>query len=1840
MIDGGNAVRSMVSSDEMNVFIPQSLQTQLELEEIACVEKQIITPTTSKTIVGIVQDGLVGAYNLTSPTLRIDWRNAMNIMSYTSLEDFSTIKKNSEFTGAELYSLIIPSGINVNRETLKIKNGKLIEGRLSKEMLGANKKNNMVQLIWDGYGVNETKNFIDNTQRLVNNFNLWHGFTVGIGDVDVPKEIHDQIDTMFATKELKLEQIITEMENNPEYMQQDLFEHKLFSEMDIVRSDVSKLIMENLSKTNNINIMAMSGSKGDAINMGQMAGCAGLQAFEGKIIPKKYNGRTLAYFHQNDDRITSRGLVRQSFIEGLQFPEFVFHLMASRAGIIEQAIKSVTGDTQVLIQMRSKNALFPSWTKIVRIGDWIDDKFKWIKGPSKPQGKFRMECMNVEYKDCEYYVPTMDLDGNVSWGKITAVTRHDHDNDLYEYKTRSGRSVKVVQSKSLLTWNNDLGQFERKLTKDVRIGDFVPVTKYLPSPPELNISNGLITEDNFDQMTDVSVNKIKLFLKNMFESEIECDSQTNLEYLLTLFNRIGTFGVISGNSLIIDKSENYHAHSDVVLDEIISIEKVDDSLYNKVYDITVPKTINFCLANGLHVVDTAETGYTQRKLIKSMEDIMIKYDGTVRNANDGLVQLIYGDSGADTTKQYEYTIKLIQMNNDELKNKHKFTSQELKNYKGFTEKDNDELINEMMLLRDTVRHAVRSAKLNYIVLVDKFMLPINLNRIIDTITAKEDVKSNDELSPKYIVDKLNWILKNENTTILCMSNAERNDLNSFKNRDEIAHKTILKTALFDALSPKKVLLDLNLNKKQFDTIIDEILYNFGKNMIEPGEMAGVISGQSMGEPLTQMTLNSVDWKEKILIRNFKTKCTKIIEIGYFIDELLKNNNNVQHLGDNKETEMGDTYYLDTKDNDYYIPAVTTNGIVEWKKIEAITKHLPMNKDGTNTLLKIKTRLGREVCATKAKSFLTRINNEIVPIRGDDLKVGTYLPVMKDFPQMEFDDYYDTTIHFPKTQFVYGSEIKKANQIKLNSNAYGSRLWFKNYNGVEYTVPYSRQDSLKHVLDGHTKQEFKTGYIYPKKCKNVTSLIPEKIKLDKTFGFIVGAYIAEGCCTSTYIAITNNDKKYRKNVEKFAKQYNIGFHEVCSNKQLSNKPQYDIRLHSTLFAKLMKELCGQLSHNKIIPDFAFTANNEFISGLLNGYFSGDGTISLKDGSISASSVSEKLITQLSMLLTRIGIVSKTSQNSKVHKNNIGTTSDNIKQVYTLTIRNDNTKKFYDNVQLCIDNKQIRLENTNKKQRTCGFGLYDKIPGITMKSIKLIEHLYERSSDETIAEYESGIIHRNKLEYLLKNYKDQMSSDEIKIVNEILNSNVYYDQIISIDEVQPTHKYVYDFTVEDTKNFGLANTLLVNDSFHHSGIASMSATVQGAPRIKELLSVSKKPKTPQMVIYLTDEFMTSKEMAHKIASHVKFTTLGDIRGKIYVYYDPNPKEKTGFMEQDNVKHTFYHHKGARTNCQSDITGLPFLMRVEIDREKMLEKEVTLLEIKSKFCSWWEKRFAEAKSMKKEEKKVINKITQLAVLSNSDNDKQPVIHIRFNVKDTEKEKDKFDFNTFDNFIDHIIDKFKLKGINSVTDIPAIQDERIMTFNKETGSVDKNTQYVIYTSGVNLEEIRYFVGIDIDRTVSNHVMDVYDTFGIEIARATLLREIFNAFERAGKEVNYQHVTIIVDQMTGSGTINSVDRHGMNKSDNDPLARASFEKTVEQLLTAAVYGETDHMKSVSSRIMAGAVIKGGTGYCELELDTEMIENSEYIEGIDFTKKFTELNTGTLAGDIIQKGNDDIFIPM
>jgi DNA-directed RNA polymerase beta' subunit len=153
-----------------------------------------------------------------------------------------------------------------------------------------------------------------------------------------------------------------------------------------------------------------------------------------------------------------------------------------------------------------------------------------------------------------------------------------------------------------------------------------------------------------------------------------------------------------------------------------------------------------------------------------------------------------------------------------------------------------------------------------------------------------------------------------------------------------------------------------------------------------------------------------------------------------------------------------------------------------------------------------------------------------------------------------------------------------------------------------------------------------------------------------------------------------------------------------------------------------------------------------------------------------------------------------------------------------------------------------------------------------------------------------------------------------------------------------------------------------------------------------------------------------------------------------------------------------------------------------------------------------------------------------------------------------------------------------------------------------------------------------------------MYYVFGLEFGRSRMIGEYLKAFGSAGNEgLCSQHISLLVDSSCHSGMVVSADRHGMKTADGDPLRKASFEKPVDILVSAGVFGDTDKLRSVSSRIMAGQTIKGGTGYSELLLDTEIIQNSEYVneekeEYVEDKKTFTD----TIMANIDE---DDIFIP-
>jgi DNA-directed RNA polymerase II subunit RPB1 len=419
-------------------------------------------------------------------------------------------------------------------------------------------------------------------------------------------------------------------------------------------------------------------------------------------------------------------------------------------------------------------------------------------------------------------------------------------------------------------------------------------------------------------------------------------------------------------------------------------------------------------------------------------------------------------------------------------------------------------------------------------------------------------------------------------------------------------------------------------------------------------------------------------------------------------------------------------------------------------------------------------------------------------------------------------------------------------------------------------------------------------------------------------------------------------------------------------------------------------------------------------------------------------------------------------------------------------------------------------------------------------------------------------------------------------------------------------------------------------HFAGSSSKGSANMGVGRIQELLRYSKNIKTPQMTIYFKDPYCSDRSALNRIVSYLKYLSIRELVSTAEIYYDlPNSNSMSKKLIADNVSGPFFVN-----NMKADILSLPFVFRFKMNIEKMISKETTLLDIKTKFISYWYKNFTNFKTMKKNDKNIFSRISRCCILSNSMSDDEQIIHIRFSMSS-------FNYNYIIDFLNIIFDDITLKGLDNISN-ESVEEEMKVTFNNTTGDIISGKEYVVYTSGINFEKLRMIKGIDLTRTKCNDVATTLKLYGIEATRQLLINELSTVYESNSSSINHNHLSVLIDQMCHTGEIISIDRHGMGKIDSDPIARASFEKTMDHFINAAIFNEKDTMRSVSSRIAGGRVIQGGTGSFDIMLDTNKLINSEYTDNETGGRvTFTPLDEDSVLQDVLKYGisNINFFIP-
>ena len=93
--------------------------------------------------------------------------------------------------------------------------------------------------------------------------------------------------------------------------------------------------------------------------------------------------------------------------------------------------------------------------------------------------------------------------------------------------------------------------------------------------------------------------------------------------------------------------------------------------------------------------------------------------------------------------------------------------------------------------------------------------------------------------------------------------------------------------------------------------------------------------------------------------------------------------------------------------------------------------------------------------------------------------------------------------------------------------------------------------------------------------------------------------------------------------------------------------------------------------------------------------------------------------------------------------------------------------------------------------------------------------------------------------------------------------------------------------------------------------------------------------------------------------------------------------------------------------------------------------------------------------------------------------------------------------NFTNIILEKFFNEGIDNISNVLDPIERQYIKYDEKTKEVVTSKEYILSTEGINLSEIRFIDGINLNRTICNNIIDIYKYFGIEAARSLLIKEL-----------------------------------------------------------------------------------------------------------------------------------------
>jgi len=511
----------------------------------------------------------------------------------------------------------------------------------------------------------------------------------------------------------------------------------------------------------------------------------------------------------------------------------------------------------------------------------------------------------------------------------------------------------------------------------------------------------------------------------------------------------------------------------------------------------------------------------------------------------------------------------------------------------------------------------------------------------------------------------------------------------------------------------------------------------------------------------------------------------------------------------------------------------------------------VKRQTTPYLLRIRTRSGREVTATPYHPLFTLEHGRLRALQAEEVKAGVRLALPRRLPvaggaaELRLIEALGRFSSEDRV-FVPASDLLREWADEARAK-FGTFTEWAHAAGMPVTplkglregqaigaatlVKLAQAAQLQPLIDGHLKSKGTGSLQLP------PSLTPE-------LGRFLGLLVAEGRNTdANQVWFVNSDPAINDEYARLARHlFGLEVHRYQYQASAVDNLIYSHTLGKVL-ERLFNFPVDSNSAEKEVPRPLFQAGAEAQWAFLSGLFEGDAYVSARPQAngrrpmayIEYVTASPKLARQVVALLLRLGVFALLRPKQKYASN---TREQHCRTYYSVYIYGTEQLRHAAQRLSFVGEKRRALQALRELAPAANPN-QDLIPGVTpvvtaavrKAKVKLKAH---RRSHPRLASYVEQRCEASRgglLEIIAQIERlgatPEAAGDELNLLATLATSDLYWDDIISVEQVPPSTPWVYDLSIAETHNFVAGNIIV-----HNSNVADALSWVIGEQRPKAL------------------------------------------------------------------------------------------------------------------------------------------------------------------------------------------------------------------------------------------------------------------------------------------------------------------------------------------------------------------------------------------------------------------------